>query len=251
MVIGIDIGSRTVKCVVMERGEIGEFQVKVGGSDPYDTAISLLKQYPSCSIAATGYGRHSLKESGFPVKLVITEIKAHTLGARHLFPTCRTVIDVGGQDSKVIALDQAGNFTNFQMNDKCAAGTGKFLEIMAQNLGYELDTFARVGLDVSQPVRINSMCTVFAESEVISLLSKRIDKAAITKGLHEAMAGRIAAMARRVGVTEDVVFSGGVARNPTLVKLLEEKLMVKIKVPREPDITGAIGAALALEELES
>ena len=247
MVVGIDIGSRTVKAVLFRDGRIDDASVAPGGSDPFETALAILKRYPRCPVAATGYGRHSLKEGGTGTSLVITEIKAHALGARHLFPACRTVIDVGGQDSKVISLDAGGNFTNFQMNDKCAAGTGKFLEVMAQGLGYDLDTFARVGLGDVTPARINSMCTVFAESEVISLVSRRVDKAAIVRGLHEAMAGRVAAMANRVGVVKDVVFSGGVAKNPTMVFLLEKRLRVPLKVAEAPDIVGALGAALAAE----
>lgn len=140
--------------------------------------------------------------------------------------------------------DESGQFVNFQMNDKCAAGTGKFLEVMAQALGYPIDIFARVGINETKPARINSMCTVFAESEVVSLVSKRVKKEAIVLGLHEAIAGRIASMANRVGVTADVVFSGGVARNPTMVALLERKLKTKLKVADAPDIIGALGAAL-------
>ena len=252
MVIGIDVGSRTVKAVLFRNGEIDDAQVTLGGSDPYETALSLLRHYPRCPVAATGYGRHSLKEGEANAKLVITEIKAHALGARYFFPRCRTVIDVGGQDSKVIALDTAGNFTNFQMNDKCAAGTGKFLEVMAQSLDYDMEAFAHVGLgDTVEPVQINSMCTVFAESEVISLVSRRVEKAAIVRGLHEAMATRVASMANRVGVVKEVVFSGGVAKNPTMVALLERRLKTELKVAEAPDIIGALGAALAMEGLKN
>ncbi len=247
MVVGVDLGSRTVKAVLLRNGEIEDARVVLGGSDPYDTAVSLLKRYPKCPVVATGYGRHALKETW--AQRVITEIKAHAIGARYLFPACRTVIDVGGQDSKVIALDEAGNFINFQMNDKCAAGTGKFLEIMAQSLGYDIEAFARVGLAETRPVPINSMCTVFAESEVISLVSKRARKPAIVRGLHEAMATRVASMVNRVGVVKEVVFSGGVARNPTMVALLEQKLGTDLKVAPEPDITGALGAALSADRL--
>ena len=245
MVLGIDLGSRTVKAVLLRNGEIEDSQVTLGGSDPYDTAVSLLKKYPKCPVVATGYGRHVLKKEW--ADKVVTEIKAHAIGARYLFPSCRTVIDMGGQDSKVIALDESGQFVNFQMNDKCAAGTGKFLEIMAQTLGYPIDIFARVGINETKPARINSMCTVFAESEVISLVSKRVKKEAIVLGLHDAIAGRIASMVNRVGVVPDVVFSGGVARNSTMVTLLERKLKTKLKVADAPDIIGALGAALAAD----
>jgi len=243
MVLGIDLGSRTVKAVFLKNGKIEDFQIALGGSDPYNTAVSLLKRYPKCPVVATGYGRHILKEEW--ADKVITEIKAHAIGARFFFPSCRTVIDMGGQDSKVIALDESGQFVNFQMNDKCAAGTGKFLEVMAQTLGYPIDMFARVGINETRPARINSMCTVFAESEVISLVSKRVRKEAIVLGLHESIAGRIASMVNRVGVTADVVFSGGVARNPTMVALLERKLKTELKVADAPDMIGALGAAIA------
>jgi len=249
MVLGIDLGSRTVKAVFLKNGEIEDSQIALGGSDPYNTAVSLLKKYPKCPVVATGYGRHILEEEW--ADKVITEIKAHAIGARFFFPSCRTVIDMGGQDSKVIALDESGQFVNFQMNDKCAAGTGKFLEVMAQALGYPIDTFARVGINETRPARISSMCTVFAESEVISLVSKQVRKEAIVRGLHEAIAGRIASMVNRVGVEKDVVFSGGVARNPTMIALLEKKLKTKLKVADAPDIIGALGAAIAGESLNN
>jgi len=249
MIVGIDLGSRTVKTVFLRNGEIEDTHIALGGSDPYEMAVSLLKRYPRCPVSATGYGRHSLKEAG--ADMVITEIKAHAIGARYLFPSCRTVIDMGGQDSKVIALDESGQFVNFQMNDKCAAGTGKFLEVMAQALGYPIDDFARVGINETRPERINSMCTVFAESEVISLVSKRVKKEAIVLGLHEAIGGRIASMVNRVGVERDVVFSGGVARNPTMIALLEKKLKTALKVADAPDMIGALGAALAADGLKN
>ena len=249
MVVGIDLGSRTVKTVFLRNSEIEDTHIALGGSDPYEIAVSLLQRYPQCPVSATGYGRHSLKEAG--ADMVITEIKAHAIGARYLFPSCRTVIDMGGQDSKVISLDESGQFVNFQMNDKCAAGTGKFLEIMAQALGYPIDDFARVGIHEARPARINSMCTVFAESEVISLVSKRVKKEAIVLGLHESIAGRIASMVNRVGVEKDVVFSGGVARNPTMIALLEKKLEMTLKVADAPDMIGALGAALAADGLKN
>jgi len=144
MVLGIDIGSRTVKTVLLDKQKIEDFQVALGGSDPYKTAVSLLKKYPKCPIAATGYGCHSLEDNW--ADTIITEIKAHAIGARYFFPSCRTVIDVGGQDSKVIALDDSGQFVNFQMNDKCAAGTGKFLEVMAKGWIILLKTSQRLEL---------------------------------------------------------------------------------------------------------
>jgi len=176
---------------------------------------------------------------------VITEIKAHAIGARHFFPDCTTVVDIGGQDSKVIALNEEGRVVNFQMNDKCAAGTGRFLEIMAATLGFRLEEFGPAALESETEVAINNMCTVFAESEVISMKNQGVQPRDIARGVHLSVVGRLVGMLNRVGCGRQVVFSGGVARNPCMVHLLQERLDdVQVVTPPAPDIVGAINAAI-------
>jgi predicted CoA-substrate-specific enzyme activase len=193
-------------------------------------------------LVATGYGRHLAREKlGLPV---ITEIKAHALGAGRLFPECHTVIDIGGQDSKVIRVEK-GRQVNFEMNDRCAAGTGRFLEVMAMTLGYTLAEFGSEALKAPESASINSMCTVFSESEVVSLIAAGTTKQSIALGLHESIVNRLLALVGRVGVEPDVVLAGGVARNPCIRVLLERRLGVPLLVPEEPQVVGALGAALA------
>ena len=196
---------------------------------------------------ATGYGRH-LARTQFDCP-IITEIKAYAIGAHFLFPQCRTVIDVGGQDSKVIRLTD-GKVNDFEMNDRCAAGTGRFLEVMAHTLGYSLDNLGQSALKADRSVTINSMCTVFAESEVVSLLARGEKPQNIALGLHESIISRILSMMGRIGCEDEVIFAGGVAKNPCVVALLEKKLATKINVPSEPQIVGAIGAALSIKKQE-
>jgi len=239
---GIDIGSRTVKIVVMENGEVRDFQVRNSGYDPYAQASELIKAYKPKRLVATGYGRHAF-EVDF-VHSVITEIKAHSLGARYLCPNCRTVIDVGGQDSKAISLNEDGRVIDFRMNDRCAAGTGKFLEIMAKTLGFSIEEFGKEALSAEKSVKINSMCTVFAESEVISLISRRVPLLSIALGVHWAIADRISSLIGRLNFSPDLVFTGGVANNICVYRLLEKKLKQKILVPKHPEIVGALGAAI-------
>ena len=242
MQIGIDLGSRTVKAVLWQDGVIMRQQVTESSFEPHRQALTFLEQHPAAQVVATGYGRHLLQQHAS--LNVITEIKAHALGARHLFPHCRTILDVGGQDSKVILLDEAGRVTSFQMNDKCAAGTGRFLEMMAVSLGYELEEFGRAAADAEQGTPINSMCAVFAESEVVSLKNRGVPPATIARSVHLAVAGRLATMVAKSGYGDHLVFSGGVANNTTMVRLLELELGVAIRVPPTPSIVGALGAAL-------
>ncbi|MDY6863069.1 MAG: acyl-CoA dehydratase activase [Thermodesulfobacteriota bacterium] len=242
---GIDIGSRTVKIVLLKEGKIQDYKIRDSGNDPYQQAIDLIGKYRPKKLVATGYGRHMLKTE-FADK-VITEIKAHSLGARYLYQNCRTVIDVGGQDSKVISLDREGKFTDFKMNDRCAAGTGRFLEIMALTLGFTIEEFGEKALSATSSVKINSMCTVFSESEVISLISKRVPLLNITLGVHEAIVDRLLSMVHKVNIGSGVVFTGGVANNICVLNLLEERLKQKVLVPKNPEIAGALGAAVEAE----
>jgi predicted CoA-substrate-specific enzyme activase len=182
---------------------------------------------------------------------MITEITCHARGAFFVHPETRTVIDIGGQDSKVIRLDGQGRNVDFQMNDKCAAGTGRFLEVMAHALEVNLEDLGGLSLSAQRTIQISSMCTVFAESEVVSLIAENQPKEVIIRGLHDAIADRILGLVRRVGVEEKVTLTGGVAKNEGVVRALEERLAVRLFVPPEPQIIGALGAALLARELPS
>jgi len=218
------------------------------GTDPLNRARELLDSCGHEHVAATGYGRHLMREAiGYPT---ITEIKAYALGAAYLFPEVRTVIDIGGQDSKAIRV-KAGKVEEFEMNDRCAAGTGRFLEVMAQALGFTIDDFGARALGAGKAASINSMCTVFAESEVITLLAKGESAASIALGLHRSILNRLHSLLGRVGVEPEVVFAGGVARNPCMVALLQERLQTPLRIPEQPQHVGALGAALSLAAANS
>lgn len=242
---GIDIGSRTIELVVVdEAGKIIQSLQADTGFDPAATAGNLLNEINYDRIMATGYGRNMF-EINFDSPTV-TEIKAHAMGARAFFPGALTVIDIGGQDSKAISLFENGKVRKFEMNDRCAAGTGKFLEIMARTLGYEIDEFGNDALLAKEDISISSMCTVFAESEVTSLIAKGRERREIAKGLHASVINRVAGMVNRVSSDGDVVFTGGVAKNPCMKELLEKKLSRNVLIPADPQVTGAFGAALLL-----
>jgi predicted CoA-substrate-specific enzyme activase len=238
---GLDVGSRTIKLVLFDGGVINRAIVDAG-LKPLERCRKLLDGRSFDKLVVTGYGRDLVAPelSG----ATISEISAQAAAARYLYPDAGSVIDIGGQDAKVIRLSHSGGVQKFEMNDRCAAGTGKFLEIMARALELSIDDFARTALDADRSVTLNSLCTVFAESEVVSLINKGEDAHAIALGLHQAVASRLTAMARRVGMADRLVFAGGGAKNPCLVKLLEEKLGLKITVPEEPQITAALGAAI-------
>jgi predicted CoA-substrate-specific enzyme activase len=193
-------------------------------------------------IVATGYGRY-LAQMHLKCP-VITEIKAHAIGADFFFPDCRTVLDIGGQDSKVIRV-QNGRVQDFEMNDKCAAGTGTFLEVMATTLGYTIDEFSETADQASNAVTLSSMCTVFAESEVVSLISRGEKRQNIALGVHQSILNRILALIGRTGFEEAIVFAGGVAKNRCMAAILGKRLGTHLQIPHEPQIVGAVGAALS------
>ena len=244
MHIGIDLGSRAIKLAAVSDGRLVSSEVENSSFEPHKQAQNMVGRYNPLAVAATGYGRH-LAQKHF-AQQVITEIKAHALGARHLFSGCRTILDVGGQDSKVIALTPDGKVAQFQMNDKCAAGTGRFMEMMAASLGYSLDEFSAAAGSSQQAATINSMCAVFAESEVVSLRNRGAAPEDIARAIHLSIIDRLSAMLERVGIQGELVFSGGVARNSVLVGLLSERLGRPVLVPESPEIIGAFGAALYL-----
>jgi predicted CoA-substrate-specific enzyme activase len=240
---GIDIGSRTIELVVVDdAGKIIASLQADTGFDPIAEAKKLVDAVRYDRIMATGYGRN-LFEISFDAPTV-TEIKAHARGARAFFPEARTVLDIGGQDSKAISLFENGKVKKFEMNDRCAAGTGKFLEIMAKTLGYDIEEFGREALMAENDLNISSMCTVFAESEVTSLIAKGRNRREIARGLHTSVIRRAAGMINRISSEGDIVFTGGVAKNPCMVAFLAEKLGRNVRIPENPQFIGALGAAL-------
>lgn len=243
MFVGVDLGSRAIKLAAWQGGKLVDFKIKESGFEPHRQVQEMIQEYEPCSVVATGYGRHLVKEY-FSYK-VITEIKAHSLGVHAFLPEATTVVDIGGQDSKVISLGDKGQVVNFQMNDKCAAGTGRFLEIMAASLAYSLSEFGPAALESDQEVQINSMCTVFAESEVISLKNRGVPRQHIARAVHASVADRILSMLNRVGYGDTIAFSGGVANNPCIVEMVRRRLdNVHVIVPENPSIIGALGASI-------
>lgn len=245
IVAGIDIGSRSIELAVWDGARLLQ-QVKAPTTfDPLAQCERLMDGMSVDRVVATGYGRKLFADS-FPNLEVtaITEIQAYALGARHLFPEVRTVLDIGGQDTKVIQLAPNGKVAKFEMNDRCAAGTGKFLEFMATTLQIPLDSFGEYALRSDRRIQINSMCTVFAESEATSLMARGEGPENIAMGLHLAIVQRTVAMLRRVGLEPPLLFAGGVAHNACVRKLLEEQVREPVVVPENPDMVGALGAAL-------
>ena len=189
---------------------------------------------------ATGYGRISVP---FADKQ-ITEISCHARGVHHLFPNAKTVIDIGGQDSKVIEMTANGKITNFMMNDKCAAGSGRFIEIIAEALGLDLEDMGRISLESKAPTLISSICTIWAQQEVTAGRASGLPLADLVAGVHNSLADRVVRMARRMRIEKDIILTGGCARNAGLVKAISDLLGQAVIVPEEPLITGALGAAL-------
>jgi (R)-2-hydroxyacyl-CoA dehydratese activating ATPase len=240
--LGIDIGSRTVKVAVLRDGRL-ELSHKADSSyDPMSVVKTLMAGLQYDSITATGYGRHNFK-AHFDCN-VISEIKAFAQGARFLFPEARAILDIGGQDTKAIALDASGRVLRFEMNDRCAAGTGRFMEIMANALHYTMDEFGNSACTADKAEKISSMCTVFAESEVVSLISSGANREEVALGIHEAIASRALTMLGKLPAFDNLVFAGGVAYNHCMRRLLGQRLGVPVLVPDDPQIVGALGAAL-------
>lgn len=248
--MGIDIGSTASKSVILKDGKeiISKAVVDVGaGTSGPKRVIEEVTKAAGLSrgdisyILATGYGRNSLLEWA---DNQMSELSCHAKGANYLFPNVRTVIDIGGQDAKVLKVGPNGVLINFVMNDKCAAGTGRFLDVMAKILEVNIGELEGLGEKSTEDVSISSTCTVFAESEVISQLSRGVHKNDIIKGIHRSVAGRVGGLAKRIGIEDDLVMTGGVALNGGVVEALEETLNHKIKRSPLTQYTGAIGAAL-------
>ncbi|VFQ44621.1 acyl-CoA dehydratase activase [Desulfoluna butyratoxydans] len=241
---GIDIGSRTIKLVLLENGTLTHTATTDTGFQPMTRAREILSTSGKTPhrLTATGYGR-TLFEQQMEADTV-TEIKACAAGTFHLYPEVSTILDIGGQDVKVIRVGKNGRVVKFEMNDRCAAGTGKFLEIMSDNLGFSPATFGDAALSAEKTVEVSSMCTVFAESEVTSLLAKGEKPVHIARGLHDSVVRRAASMIRRVGLDGPLCFVGGVAKNPCIRALLSDTLNTEVVVPDSPQTVVAFGAAL-------
>lgn len=246
--LGVDVGSTASKCVMLKDGK--EIVAKslipfgAGTSGPARAIDDVLKESGIAKedidfVLATGYGRNSLDFADHQM----SELSCHAKGAHFLFPDVQTVIDIGGQDVKVLQIED-GAMINFQMNDKCAAGTGRFLDVMARVLEVRVSDLAMLGAMSTKRVAISSTCTVFAESEVISQLSMGTDKCDIINGIHHSVANRVVGLAHRVGVRDRVVMTGGVAQNEGVVRALEEQLQHKIHTSPITQYVGALGAAL-------
>ena len=247
--MGIDVGSTASKCVIMKDGvEIAAkslVAVGTGTSGPARAIAEVLENAQMTReqmdfVLATGYGRNSLDGLA---DMQMSELSCHARGAAYLFPDVRTVIDIGGQDVKVIEIEN-GQMRNFVMNDKCAAGTGRFLDVMARVLEVRVEDLGDLGDKSTKEIGISSTCTVFAESEVISQLAVGTDKCDIIAGIHRSVAGRVSGLCNRVGVRDRVVMTGGVAQNHGIVQALESQLGHEIFTSPLTQYNGALGAAL-------
>lgn len=248
--VGLDIGSLSTEAVVLnDKNKILSYVIELTQGDCKNAAENVfyeslnkakVSKEDVSNIVATGYGRDNISFA----KKTVTEITCHALGAYFLFPETRTIIDIGGQDSKGIKLDGNGKVADFVMNDKCAAGTGRFLEVIAHAMGVKLTDLGKLSSQSKKLIPISSMCTVFAESEVVSLVAEGSTKSDIINGIHMAIAERIVTLLKRINIEEPVVMTGGVAKNEGVVRALENKLKIKINIPEEPQMVGALGAAL-------
>ncbi len=247
---GVDVGSTQTKAVIIdETGKVVgralvdmETSMVTVAEDAFKAALedAGIQESQVVRIAGTGYGRYNVKFGHEQV----TEITCHAKGAVSLFPNTRTVIDIGGQDTKAISVKPDGQVDDFTMNDKCAAGTGRFFGAASYALEVPLGELGKLALRSRNPVRITTTCTVFAESEIISHLAKGILPEDVLMGVHQAITARCVSLARRVGINPEVTFTGGVSRNQAMVKLIEEAIGMKLNVSPEAHFCGALGAAL-------
>lgn len=247
--LGIDIGSTTSKAVILKDGRTilaSSIVIATVGTDGVHQAIEnvlkdcgLSMEEIGCCVA-TGYGRQTYQGADFQV----SELTCHALGVHHVSPGVRTVIDIGGQDAKVLALNDQGRMVNFVMNDKCAAGTGRFLDVMANILKLDISQLEEEAAKAEKPANISSTCTVFAESEVISQLASGTEIPDLVAGICQSVAARVASLARRAGIKEQVCMSGGVAKNGGVRHAMAKELGVEIVFNPMAQLMGALGAAL-------
>jgi len=251
---GVDIGSTMTKVVLLDKSNNLLSTIKgPTGPEHRQLANEVMRraleqaslQIDDISyIVATGYGRLNVPFADRQ----ITELSCHARGVSSIFPNVRTAIDIGGQDAKCMKIDN-GRLISFVMNDKCSAGTGRFLEVTAATLGIRLEDMGDISLKATKKIQISNLCTIFAQQEVVALLSRGEKLENILAGLHDALASRIAALARRLGIEPDLVLTGGVAKNSGMVRAMKENLGCEILVPEEPLLTGALGAAILAKEI--
>jgi (R)-2-hydroxyacyl-CoA dehydratese activating ATPase len=244
---GMDIGSRSIELVIMSGSKVVHQAALPTTHSPATQLTALLGDAPKCdAICVTGYGRRlAAQDLGCTA---ISEITAYAYGAKHLLESVRGIIDIGGQDTKIISLSPNSAVTRFEMNDRCAAGTGRFLEVMALSFQMPIEEFGSYALKGAPGITINSMCTVFAESEVTSLIARGAVPQDVAYAIHEAAAKRTLAMLKRVGAQPPVMFAGGVARNVCIVKMLAQGIGGELFVPEHPEYVGALGAAFIAAE---
>lgn len=251
---GIDIGSISTEMVILdkERKIVASSILPTGSDTKKVINNSLLAILNKANIkkedikytVATGYGRLVVDFADRE----ITEITCHAVGAHSLYSKTRTVVDIGGQDTKVISLDNNGKVIDFIMNDKCAAGTGRFLEVMAHALECKIEDFGGMSLRSKNQLRISSMCTVFTESEVVSKIAEGCTREDIAAAIHRAIVDRIITMAQKVGINEEITLTGGVAKNTGVISAIKSKLSKEVNVPEDPQIIGALGAAILAQK---
>lgn len=247
--MGVDVGSTASKALILKDGKeiVANAVVDVGaGTTGPKRSITKVLEAANLTmddisyVTATGYGRNTLEEADFQM----SELSCHAKGAYFLFPRVHTIIDIGGQDAKALKIGEGGVLENFVMNDKCAAGTGRFLDVIARVLEVDVSDLDDLDEKSTQDISISSTCTVFAESEVISQLAEGRKIEDIVKGIHSAIAARVSSLAKRVGVKDDVVMTGGVALNKGMVRALERSLNHDIKTSEYCQLNGALGAAI-------
>lgn len=252
--VGLDVGSLSTKAVILDQeNRILSYDIELTSGDSRKAAEEVFDKVLKKAgvskedigyLITTGYGRDNVPFSTRQV----TEITCHAMGAYFLFSETRTVLDIGGQDSKAINLSSDGQVSDFVMNDKCAAGTGRFLEVMAQAMAVKLEDLGELSSQSKKSIPISSMCTVFAESEVVSLVAEGCPKPDIIRGVHEAIAERTVTLLNKIKIIEPITMTGGVAKNKGVMRALEKKLKLKMNVSDEPQIVGAIGAALIAQK---
>lgn len=250
---GIDMGSKTVKVVILRDGEIIGKSMTLAG---FENRAAAEKAFAAAAgeagtskddierIVATGAGRKSAPYT----EQNVTEVASDVKGAMSLFPNARTVIDVGAEEGRAIRCNEAGKVLDFALNEKCAAGAGAFTEAMSRALEVEIEDLGQMSLESKNAIPMNAQCAVFAESEVVSLLHNKVPKEDIARAVHDAIASRIVSLARKVGFEPDVILIGGVAHNAGFVDSLERALECKVTIPSAPEYIGAYGAALAAAE---
>lgn len=252
---GCDVGSLSAKAVILKDGKMIASHVLYAGADPADSARRVMDaalEKAGLALAdiercvGAGYGRHSISFAD----AVESEIACHARGAQWLLPDVRMIIDIGGQDAKAMRVDGRANITRYVYNDKCASGTGRFLEVMAAAMGVSLEVFGELSFQAKKPVSISNQCVVFAETEIISLMNDGVELPDIIAGLHRAMAHRVASLARAIELEPPIVMTGGVAKNRGMFVALSEALGTELRdLNADPQIIGALGAAVMAADM--